>query len=77
MAKRSVFVTVPEYVQDEGCKYCGRVQWGNYRYLGNGHWSHAECAPGSQNWLEWYAKQTPEVQEKGGKELAERMGWKK
>ncbi len=40
---------------EETCTICGRVRWGNYRYLTKGRWRHDECAPGSAPWLEWYA----------------------
>lgn len=45
------------------CQYCNRVLWGDYVYLGHGHYRHLECSPGSKSWCEWYKKHsagTPE-----------------
>lgn len=44
------------YELQETCCICDRVRWGNYQYLGKGKWRHAECAPGSHNWREYYMR---------------------
>jgi hypothetical protein len=36
------------------CTICDRVLWGNVIYLGNGHYRHDECAPGSPAWCTYY-----------------------
>ena len=53
----------------ETCIYCDRVRWGEFVYLTNGQWRHEECAPGSQDWREWY-HQHPEKRSAVGDILA-------
>jgi hypothetical protein len=36
------------------CCVCDRVPWGEVQRLGHGKWRHAECAPGSKAWAEYY-----------------------
>jgi hypothetical protein len=41
------------------CRYCERVLWGAYKYLGRDEmgirlYRHEECVPGSRSWTEWY-----------------------
>ena len=50
---------------EETCLYCGRVQWGNVQYLFKGWWRHAECAPGSEAWCEWYDRHPEKRTEEG------------
>ena len=40
----------------ETCHYCGRVRWGEWKYLLGGEWRHEECAPGSPSWCEYYER---------------------